>query len=321
MVRMARFGNLARMRLAATPRSWLIVAACLCAAAAPSVASSQVYRYKDKDGAWVYTDQPPGAPESVESLAVSHGNAPPKITIVPRSADGRIEFVAVNECHCKVEFDVRAGADQAAAQTARAVVDARTEKVMLALPAPAGVGNIPFDFGFVVGEPGATHAPKRPYRLPYATARSFTVTQAAPDSVTHTDPTSYYAVDFAMPIGSEIHAAREGTVINVAYRFHRGGFSPQMLDEANFVQILQDDGTTAIYAHLQLDTVRVRPGQRVRRGEYIANSGNTGFSGGPHLHFAVLRNIGMQTVSVPVTFEGPGGTSITLHTGDSIEAN
>jgi hypothetical protein len=93
MVRVARFGNLAHMRLAATPRSWLIVAACLCAVAAPSVATSQVYRYKDKDGAWVYTDQPPGAPESVESLAVSHGNAPPKITIVPRSADGRIEFV------------------------------------------------------------------------------------------------------------------------------------------------------------------------------------------------------------------------------------
>ena len=58
--------------------------------------------------------------------------------------------------------------------------------------------------------------------------------------------------------------------------------------------MLHDDGTTAIYAHLQMDTIRVRPGQRVERGEYIANSGNTGFSSGPHLHFVVVRNAGFQ---------------------------
>ena len=57
--------------------------------------------------------------------------------------------------------------------------------------------------------------------------------------------------------------------------------------EANFVQVLHDDGTTAVYAHLQLDTVRVRPGQQVVRGEFIANSGNTGFSTGPHLHWGM----------------------------------
>ena len=309
------------MRLTATIRVWLIVAAGLCAVLGASVATAQVYRYKDKDGSWVYTDQPPGTSDSVESLAVPHGNAPPKIAVVPRSAEGEIQFVAVNECYCKVEFDVRAGTDARSALTEHAVVDPRSEKIMITMPAPKGVGNIPFDFGFAFGEPGAKHAPKRPYRLPYATARSFMVTQAPPDGITHTDPSSYYAIDFAMPIGSAIHAAREGTVVNVAYRFHRGGFSPQMVDEANFVQILHDDGTMAIYAHLQLDTVRVRPGQRVRRGEYIANSGNTGFSGGPHLHFVVLRNVGMQNVSVPVTFEGPRGKPITLHTGDTIEAN
>jgi murein DD-endopeptidase MepM/ murein hydrolase activator NlpD len=51
----------------------------------------------------------------------------------------------------------------------------------------------------------------------------------------------------------------------------------------------------------------VRPGDRVRRGEYIAESGNTGFSSGPHLHFAVLRNIGLRAESVPVTFQGATG--------------
>ena len=93
----------------------------------------------------------------------------------------------------------------------------------------------------------------------------------------------------------------------MAARHFKTGLSLQNMDEANFVQILHDDGTHAIYAHLQLDTVRVKVGQRVARGEYIANSGNTGFSSGPHLHFVVLHNVGLRSESVPVTFAGPGG--------------
>jgi murein DD-endopeptidase MepM/ murein hydrolase activator NlpD len=123
-----------------------------------------------------------------------------------------------------------------------------------------------------------------------------------------------------MPVGSAVHAAREGVVINVAHRFFRGGTTQEVRDEANFVQVLQDDGTTAVYAHLQLDTVRVRPGQRVQRGEYIANSGNTGYSSGPHLHFVVLRNAGLRSESVPVTFAGPGGASVVPRSRESLTA-
>jgi murein DD-endopeptidase MepM/ murein hydrolase activator NlpD len=144
------------------------------------------------------------------------------------------------------------------------------------------------------------------------------VSQAAPDHFTHSDPSSRYAIDFEMPEGSAVHAAREGLVINVAHRFYR--LTPASQDEANFVQILHEDGTNAIYAHLQMDSIRVRPGQRVARGEYIANSGNTGFTSGPHLHFAVMRNAGMRSVSVPVIFAGPGGAAVTPRTGSPLAA-
>jgi len=205
-------------------------------------------------------------------------------------------------------------------QGARAVVSPRSEQVLLEVPAPPGTGEIRFDYGYVIGDPAATHQPPGPYRAPFAPARSFPVTQAPPDAITHRDAGSRYAIDVAMPVGSAVHAAREGLVINVAHKFFRGGVAQEVRDEANFVQVLHDDGTTAVYAHLQLDTVRVRPGQRVSRGEYIANSGNTGFSSGPHLHFVVLRNAGLKSESVPITFAGPGGASVTARSGQALTA-
>jgi murein DD-endopeptidase MepM/ murein hydrolase activator NlpD len=159
-----------------------------------------------------------------------------------------------------------------------------------------------------------------PYRAPFALAKSYEVTQAAPDAITHRDAGSKFAIDFAMPVGSAVHAAREGIVIDVTYRNFRSGTSPELRTEANYVQILHDDGTTAVYAHLQMDTVRVRPGQRVARGEYIANSGNTGFSTGPHLHFVVLRNAGLKSESVPVTFAGVAGAAVTPRSGRPLTA-
>ena len=47
------------------------------------------------------------------------------------------------------------------------------------------------------------------------------------------------------------------------------------------------DGRFAVYAHLQAGSVAVQPGDRVTRGQHIANVGSSGTSGGPHLHFQV----------------------------------
>ena len=73
------------------------------------------------------------------------------------------------------------------------------------------------------------------------------------------------------------------------------------------VRVLHIDGTMAVYAHLQPESVMVHPGQRVRVGQRLGASGNTGFSTGPHLHFSVQANVGMEIRSVPFALEGPGG--------------
>jgi murein DD-endopeptidase MepM/ murein hydrolase activator NlpD len=65
-----------------------------------------------------------------------------------------------------------------------------------------------------------------------------------------------------------------------------------------------------------LNSIRVVPGERIARGQYIADSGNTGFSTGPHLHFVVQRNRGGAIVSVPIQFAGRNGAAITVASGD-----
>jgi hypothetical protein len=63
----------------------------------------------------------------------------------------------------------------------------------------------------------------------------------------------------------------------------------------NFVTQDLGGGRFALYAHLQPGSVRVRPGEQVRRGQVLGLVGNTGNSSEPHLHFHVM--------------DGPGGQS------------
>ena len=306
---------------ASMPRTLRTLGALVCSLLACGVAAGAAYRYKDSSGQWVYTDRPPPPGQKSQSVALGGGGGTPlKMVVEPRSTDAGVALVAINQCQCVVEFAVKAQTS-AGQKLGRGTVPPRSENVLLDVAAADGPAEIRYEYGYVIGEPGAQHRPTQPYRAPFALAQRFQVTQAPPDAVTHIDPSSRNAIDIAMPVGTAVHAAREGVVINVAARHFRSGLSPQNMDEANFVQIMHDDGTYAIYAHLQLDTVRVKTGQRVARGEFIANSGNTGFSSGPHLHFVVLHNVGLRSESVPVVFAGPGGAGATPRSGQPLTAH
>lgn len=58
-------------------------------------------------------------------------------------------------------------------------------------------------------------------------------------------------------------------------------------DAGNFVAIRLGDGRYAFYEHLRPGSIAVHPGQRIRRGDVLAQLGFTGSSTGPHLHFHV----------------------------------
>jgi murein DD-endopeptidase MepM/ murein hydrolase activator NlpD len=85
-------------------------------------------------------------------------------------------------------------------------------------------------------------------------------------------------------VGTPIVAARAGTVVATRHHFSDGND----LDlHENYAMIRHEDGSIARCIHLRRDGVLVAPGQAVRQGERIGFSGNTGQTGGPHLHFDV----------------------------------
>jgi murein DD-endopeptidase MepM/ murein hydrolase activator NlpD len=301
----------------------------LLALLAPVAQTQSVYKYRDEQGNWVYTDRKPESQVPTEQVALKVEPVPPRIAVEQVRANKQVALRAVNECSCTVEFGLRVVdplnvdiSERGNDGEIRLVVPPRTEKLLTQI-APNGLGDpsYGYEWQYVIGAPGMQHRPREPYRVPYAVGQSFRVTQAYPSTITHKEAGSSFAVDIALPMQTPVYAARAGKVINVAHEHYRGGISPGMMDEANFVQILHDDDTVAMYAHLHWDSIRVRPGQQVQRGEYIADSGNTGFSSGPHLHFAVTRNAGLKAESVPIVFAGPNNEPITPRTGMMLKAH
>ena len=118
-----------------------------------------------------------------------------------------------------------------------------------------------------------------------------------------------YAVDFAMPEGTTVCAAREGVVVDLKESSNTGGPDKKHTDESNYVSIAHADGTIGEYHHLKVDGVLVEIGDRVTAGQPIALSGNTGYSTFPHLHFGVYSAAdGERLQSHPITFTTAQGT-------------
>jgi Peptidase family M23 len=81
---------------------------------------------------------------------------------------------------------------------------------------------------------------------------------------------------------------------------------PVTLEEAdgNYIILALGQGRFAFYAHLKPGSVRVRVGERVHRGEVIAQLGNSGSSTGPHLHFQVMdRPSALASNGLPYVFD------------------
>lgn len=290
--------------------------------------AQSLYKYRGENGEWIYADRPPDDGSLAEVRDITRDKGEGEIEVSYGFEGPAVVLTAHNRFYAPIELTLEIQAIRGIQyphpdQEMRWVLPPQSDTQLLNLPL-LETGTAPFlEYGYryLAGDPSARHRPPGPYRAPFAIATNYPVTQAFPEVATHTTRDSYYAVDVAMPIGTDIFAARDGVVFDVASTNFSGGLDPARdAPNANVVRILHGDGTYAIYAHLNTNSIRVRPGDRVQRGEYIADSGNTGFSSGPHLHFAVVRNAGMAIESVPVTFAGQNAESIVPASGMALTA-
>jgi len=109
-------------------------------------------------------------------------------------------------------------------------------------------------------------------------------------------------LDFAMPSGTELRTVADGIVTRVV------DYGSDSLGKGVFIRT--EDGHTHIFGHMQ--DISVRAGQKLKEGDLIGLSGNSGHSTGAHLHFGIKNNAGEFLDPTPLaekvaTFSGDVG--------------
>lgn len=274
-----------------------------------------MYKYRGDNGEWIFTDRKPAEEHNAETRELELSFIRPTFTVSSESVGANFEFTAHNDFYAPIEVRLEileiVGVEfPHPDDELRWVIAPRSEQLLLHLEflQQATAPHVRYRYDYLPGDPAAQHRAENGYQVPFSAAQSFPVTQAYPDTATHRSLDSVRAVDIAMPVGTDIFAARGGVVFDVASQNFRSGLdAARDGPAANIVRILHDDGTFGLYAHLNWNSIRVKPGDRVAAGQYIADSGNTGFSSGPHLHFAVQRNSGLRIESLPIDFRASDG--------------
>jgi len=174
-----------------------------------------------------------------------------------------------------------------------------------------------FRFNYIPGDVNANHQDDFEYWLPYKEGTTYTVHQGYHGNYSHQD---VYALDFNMPIGTNVYAARGGIVTDVKENSNVGCGNPSCKGKSNYVVINHDDGTFSNYVHLQMDGVLVKVGDQIEIGQLIAKSGSTGWSSGPHLHFEVYSRGIKKNKSIPTVFKVKGRRAVRLQEDESYES-
>jgi len=145
------------------------------------------------------------------------------------------------------------------------------------------------------------------YHLPYKKGTTHTVTQGYNGAISHKDE---YALDFRMPEGTPIYAAREGVVVLVEQSFNKTCTDPGCVKFNNYILVYHPDGTFAEYTHIKKNGSKVKSGDTIETGQHIGYSGNIGWSTGPHLHFIVFLQRFKTRETLPTKFRIDSGKDV-----------
>lgn len=266
--------------------------------------AGQVYKYKDANGHWIFSDKPPEKEQDFSKLQfTSPKKTTYKVQLYNVKDDNGYTLYAKNDFYAPIEVGFTSPVSQTIIST---VIPARGRIALL--ESKTKILNL--DYRWALGDPGSL-ADNYQYHAPFNSPKGHRITQAFNGQFSHTNDYNKYAVDIAMDVGTYLTAVRAGTVIWVKDDYHMSGKTNYFLDKANVIKILHGDGTFSSYAHILMDTAMVKEGDNVAVGDKLARSGSSGFSTGPHLHFSVIKNSGLRNVAIPFKFVDHEGTSFT----------
>ncbi len=147
------------------------------------------------------------------------------------------------------------------------------------------------------------------YHLPYKKGSSFKVMQGYNGSTTHK---GINALDFNMPEGTEIFAARGGIVVEIVQENDKACENEGCEKYNNYILIYHNDGTFANYSHIKKDGAVVAKGDIVSIGQHIAYSGNVGRSTGPHLHLEIYLPRAESNKTLRTNFQIGDGSEFSI---------
>ena len=140
------------------------------------------------------------------------------------------------------------------------------------------------------------------YQYPFLPNKTYRVTQSYGGKFSHKGVFSKYSVDFKMPVGDTVCAARGGVVVKVVSKYIEGKADKEFIGKANMIVVYHSDGTLGQYVHLKHQGAFVSVGDTIEQGEPIGLSGRTGYASGPHLHFSVILQTVRGPISIPTKY-------------------
>jgi murein DD-endopeptidase MepM/ murein hydrolase activator NlpD len=169
------------------------------------------------------------------------------------------------------------------------------------------------------GESDSTPAPSSPSEhgpallvLPFPVGRSYVCQMGFNDPASHIG-LFRNSVDFSMPIGTTVTAARTGRVVYVEQRY---ADDDRTSGHENVVIVLHQDSTYSRYVHLTRNGALVEAGRELSAGDTVGLSGNSGSTAAPHLHFDVVRDAGQRDVpTLPFAFRNNSPPAAILEKG------